>query len=187
MYASYEPVKTGNACYTTTNPHYIGAPARMMDGRIMTDYRPRCMSYSSVAAQEMGENVSRKFLMDNAEDLISTGRRLTDKKNTAVNCVDTMVPELYKRVCTYNGCKTIPGNPIGIGTGRIYVPNATNAGPQELSDITIPKMFMTYTRDAPHKAAECATDDAERAWNYTANIIQFGQSAKSHPYSAPRA
>jgi len=31
-----------------------------------------------------------------------------------------MVPELTKRVCTWNGCKTLPAHAIGIGQGRLY-------------------------------------------------------------------
>lgn len=42
----------GPACFSTTDPHYAmtGAPARMADGRIMTDYRPRCHQYAVSAA-----------------------------------------------------------------------------------------------------------------------------------------
>lgn len=191
MYASYEPNPSGNACYTTTDPHYsaTGAPARMMDGRLMTDYRPRCLSYASATAQTIGENDARKYMMDNAMNLMSASRDINNKKNTAISCVDTMVPELYKRICTYNGCKTIPGNPMGIGTGRIYVPTAEYASEnsQTLSDITVPAIPMTYPRNAPHTASQCAMNDAETTWNFTNDIVQYGQSAKSHPYSAPRA
>lgn len=54
--------------------------------------------------------------------LIGTDRSLTAMKAGTMGCVDTMVPELSKRVCGWDGCTTLPGHPAGIGQGRLYLP-----------------------------------------------------------------
>lgn len=174
-------------CFTTIDSRYAahGSPARMEDGRIMTDYRPRCLHYSVAAAQAFGDNEYRNRMVHGAQELMAAARAMNNRKNTSINCVDTMVPELYKRVCTWKGCKTIPGNFQGIGTGRIYVPNAESAAgnPQALSDV-MPPIPQTFSRQAPTVASQCALNDPETSWTLK-NTVAGG--AKSHPYSAPRA
>jgi hypothetical protein len=187
-FAPIGPFKN-DACYTTVNPHYsTGSPARMADGRIMTDYRPRCSQYSVAAAREFGDNEYRNRMVRGADELMSAARALNNRKNTSVSCVDTMVPELYKRVCTWKGCKIVPGNFQGIGTGTIYVPSAESiaADPQALSDTTIPPLFGTFKRDPPRVGSQCALNDPEKTWSLRGEAAVAG-SAKSHPYSAPRA
>lgn len=189
---AFAPVASsgGDACFTSVNPHYkTGAPARMADGRLMTDYRPRCSQYPVAAAQAWGVEEYRKRMTHGADELIAAARELNNRKVTAVSCVDTMVPELYKRVCTWEGCKTIPGNFQGIGTGRIYIPSLSGsaADPQTLSDATIPSMPMTFPRAAPRVGSQCAVNDSETAWAVKGDAAVYGASAKSHPYSAPRA
>jgi len=178
-------------CYATIDPHYAshGTPARMADGRVMTDYRPRCYQYPTVAAAEFGDNDVRMRMTHGAEVLMQQARDLNNHKVTSQNCVDTMVPELYKRVCTWKGCKTVPGNFQGIGTGRIYVPSIykSASAPQALSDASIPMAPGTFPRRAPSSRSQCAQDDPETAFSLKGNASIYGGSASSHPYSAPRA
>jgi hypothetical protein len=189
-FSSVSSNPAGAACFTSVNSHYAssGAPARMADGRIMTDFRPRCLQYAVAAAGAFGEQDARRRMTQNADELMMAAREMNNRKNTAVSCVDTMVPELYKRVCTWKGCKVIPGNFQGIGTGRIYIPSAENsaANPQALSD-GMPAIPQTYARAAPQIPSSCAVNDAETAWSLHGPIERYGSSAKSHPYSAPRA
>ena len=188
-FASIPPNSAGAACFTSVNPHYAtsGAPARMTDGRIMTDYRPRCQQYAVAASGAFGEDARRRMI-HGADELMMAAREMNNRKNTAVSCVDTMVPELYKRVCTWKGCKVIPGNFQGIGTGRIYIPSAEGAAanPQALSD-AMPQIPQTYSRAPPRIPSTCAVNDPETAWSLHGPIERYGSSAKSHPYSAPRA
>ena len=178
-------------CYATIDPHYAahGTPARMADGRVMTDYRPRCYQYPTVAAAEFGDNDVRMRMTHGAEALMKQARDLNNRKVTSQNCVDTMVPELYKRVCTWKGCKTVPGNFQGIGTGRIYVPSIykSASAPQALSDATIPMAPGTFPREPPSSMSRCAQDDPETAFSLKGNASIYGGSAASHPYSAPRS
>jgi hypothetical protein len=191
---SFAPVladSAGAACFSTTNPHYSkhGTPARMADGRLMTDYRPRCFQYPTQAAAAFGDNEYRARMIHGADELMEVARQMNNRKATSVSCVDTMVPELYKRVCTWKGCKTVPGNFQGIGTGRIYVPSAISSAdnPQALSDISVPAIPQTYPRQPPRIGSQCAINDPETAWALKGDVASYGSSAKSHPYSAPRA
>jgi hypothetical protein len=181
----YAPVTQADACFTTVNPNQAatGSPARMGDGRTFTDYRPRCYQYPLKAAQAFGDNEYRNRMVHGADELMAAARELNNRKTTATSCVDTMVPELYKRVCTWQGCKTIPGHHAGIGVGRVYVPSAAGADPQLQSDVTIPQLFGTYARQAPSQASQCALGDPEQQWTLKTGV----GTAKSHPYSAPRA
>jgi hypothetical protein len=161
----------------------------MADGRLMTDYRPRCHQYAVSAAMTWGDNESRERMTHGAEELMEVARQANNRKVLATSCVDTMVPELYKRVCTWRGCKTVPGNHVGIGTGRIYVPEAEGAAgdPQVLSDVSVPKLPQTWARQPPRIPSVCAADDPEKMWSLRGEVTRFGSAAKSHPYSAPRA
>lgn len=190
-FAPVTPNPSGPACFTSTDPHYsaTGAPARMADGRLVTDYRPRCYQYPLLAAQTWGDNDARSRMVHGAEELMAAAREMNNRKNTATSCDDTMVPELYKRVCTWEGCKTIPGNFQGIGTGRIYVPSSAGnaASPQALSDADVPQLPKTWARQPPRVPSQCAADDPEKQWLYKGDVVSMGGGAKSHPYSAPRA
>lgn len=193
MSLGFSPIENvpSDACYATVNPRYAtsGTPARMADGRIMTDYRPRCSQYSVEAAKQLGTNEYRKRMIHGADQLMHAARELNNKKVSSVSCVDTMVPELYKRVCTWKGCKTIPGNFQGIGVGRIYVPSAESVAsdPQALSDQTVPEIPFTFPRHPPSAPSQCAIGDPEHTWSLKGDANIYGGSAKSHPYSAPRA
>jgi hypothetical protein len=125
-------------------------------------------------------------MIHGADELMDAARQMNNRKATSTQCVDTMVPELYKRVCTYKGCKVVPGNPAGIGVGRIYVPSVESAAddPQTLSDVCVPALFGTFPCTPPSKPSSCAQVDAEQHW-YAPDAPDG--TAKSHPYSAPRA
>ncbi len=176
-----------SACFTTINPNQsaTGSPARMMDGRLFTDYRPRCFQYPLKASQTWGDNEARQRMIHGADELMEAARQLNNRKVTATSCVDTMVPELYKRVCTWKGCKTVSGNFAGIGVGRIYLPSEEGAAadPQKLADASVPPMFGTNMRQPPSAPSQCAIGDPETSW-VMKNAVG---TAKSHPYSAPRA
>jgi hypothetical protein len=190
-FSQITPNPSGDACFTTIDPRNAraGAPARMADGRLMTDYRPRCHQYPVIAAATFGDNEYRSRMVKGANELMSVARDLNNRKNTAISCEDTMVPELYKRVCTWNGCKTVAGNFQGIGTGRIYVPTSVGSAsdPQALSDMNVPAIPLTFPRAPPRVGSHCAVGDAETAWALHGDAARYGSAAKSHPYSAPRS
>lgn len=174
------------SCYTTSYPRQAGATARMNDGRLFTDYRPRCSQYPVKAAGTWGDHDARQRMVNDAESLMKATRSMLNEKIASRNPVDTMVPELYKQVCTWKGCDVIPGHFTGIGVGRIYRPEMTAAAdkPEELSRATVPALFGTETPKPSDIENNCAPNDTERFWQILATT---GGNARVHPYSAPRA
>ena len=75
----------------------------MADGRSFTDYRTRCEQYPTKAAGLWGEHDARQRMVANSQDFMDATKELLNKKLGSQGCTDTMVPELYKRVCTYKG------------------------------------------------------------------------------------
>jgi len=187
---SFSPAALSNGdCFTTIDPNVPTAPARMSDGRMFTDYRTRCAQYPGKVTGQWGEHDGRQKMIQGADLLMEEAHQLLQKKAAAVkgSCVDTMVPELYKRVCTWRGCETIPGHYAGIGTGRVYVPNAaSNADkPDELAKATIPNIPNSFSMEGPSTASQCAADDKEKLWSFLDQPA--GYSARATPYSGPRA
>ena len=176
-------------CFTTINPKSDKGPARMADGRGFTDYRPRCLQYPLRMTGQFGEHDGRQKMIQQTDQLMADAQTMLQKKIGPVqdSCVDTMVPELYKRVCTWRGCTTVSGHYAGIGTGRIYIPDGAAAAddPDGLARATIPKVPNTYSMDGNPAPSQCATDDKEKLWKFL--DTPDGYSARSTPYSGPRA
>jgi hypothetical protein len=187
---SFAPASLSNGdCFTTIDPNSVDAPARMEDGRGFTDYRPRCLQYPLKVTGQWGEHDGRQKMIQATNILQEEARQTLRKKMGPVqgSCVDTMVPELYKRVCTWRGCETVPGHYAGIGTGRVYVPNAAVAAGDAdgLAKATIPAMVNTYSMEGSERPSQCAADDKEKLWAFL--DTPQGYSARSTPYSGPRA
>jgi len=150
------------------NPHYPGSPARMADGRLFTDYRSSCslLSQPPTRSPAFGFDFERKKNMQTAGvHMISADRSTTVLRAGTVGCVDTMVPELTKRVCTWNGCTTLPAHAAGIGQGRLYLPGRQDlvaADPDLLAAATAfdhgtfssnPNLYTSAPKVAPVSAA----------------------------------
>jgi hypothetical protein len=161
----------------------------MEDGRMFTDYRPRCTQYPLKLTSKWGEHDGRQNMIHSTDMLMEQAHNILQKKVGSVegSCVDTMVPELYKRVCTWKGCETIPGHYAGIGTGRIYVPDAASAAnnPNGLAEATIPTIVNTYGMTGGKSESTCAADDSQKMWSFLDQ--PSGYSARATPYSGPRA
>lgn len=119
------------------NPHWVSAPSRMADGRIFTDYRPNCDTVSN-----------RQRLQRTGVQQIQTDRSLAAMAAGHAGCVDTMVPELNKRVYTWQGGAQVVSHTAGIGTGRFYLPGQPellNADPDVVAAATIPDSMLPGT------------------------------------------
>ena len=120
------------------NPHLAGAPAHMADGRLFTDYRPNCVRPTGDRTQ-MIQTGAQMILTDRSLAAMSAGR---------VGCVDTMVPELNKRVYDWRSGVQGIAQRAGIGTGRLYLPGAPelmSADPDIVAAATIPDSMLPGT------------------------------------------
>lgn len=128
------------------NPHWPTSAARMADGRLFTDYRPNC---DLLAAKDSGvwADFERRAAMLKASS--KTDRVLASMRAGSTNCVDTMVPELQKRVYQWNGPVAVGlSHAAGIGTGRLYLPTRLDlmtADPDLVAAETIPDSMLPGT------------------------------------------
>jgi hypothetical protein len=132
-----------------SNPHHEGTPARMADGRLFTDYRPNCKLLPvKKQAGPFAEFTLHQQMYKNAESQRQNDRMLTVMRAANTVCVDTMVPELSKRVYSWDGPKEGIAHPAGIGTGRLYLPgrpDLVTADPDVVAAATFPEMAGTFS------------------------------------------
>ena len=117
------------------NPHAPGAPLRMADGRLFTDYRPSCTLLPPRTDDRRGRMIAA------GEDSMAMDRYRSALVGRTVGPVDTMVPELYKRIYGWQGGEQAMSQPVGIGTGRVYLPGRPDlmtADPDTLAAATFP-------------------------------------------------
>jgi hypothetical protein len=106
----------------------------MSDGRLFTDYRPNGkIVQNQLSSYELKQQLQRDGDMyiraDRSTTVLSAG--------TIGSSVDTMVPELTKRTCQWNGCSSAPAQRVGIGEGRVYQTRAqTQSESASVSDGT---------------------------------------------------
>jgi hypothetical protein len=131
------------------NPHHPGAPARMADGRLFTDYRANCSLLPALGNGRWADWERHQGMKRNGQVYIKADRGATVMRAASYGCVDTMVPELTKRVYSWNGpVGEFMSQPAGIGTGRSYLPGRVDlvAGdPDVLAAATFPDMIGTFS------------------------------------------
>ena len=104
----------------TVNNKYAGCPAIMMDGRILTDYRPS-LYVDSMLMQANGigsSNDYRKFLMNNALSLIKTNDVYVERRLETMCNQDAKPSQAVNRVCSFNhagGMSCLVKDPHGLG------------------------------------------------------------------------
>lgn len=103
--------------------------SRMNDGRMFTDYRPKCMANNDMMSNLNDKNIvvssyeSRMYLQQNAEKIMQEQKNIALDK---VRCtrphedVGTMLPERYTVKCDNVSCQRAESNPSGLGDGRNF-------------------------------------------------------------------
>jgi len=90
-------------------------PARMADGRFMTDYRTNCM-LNTLRKEKMSAWEYRTHLINNTDKIM---QEINDKNEGLYGCQEchrTVLPSPNaKQVCTETGCEIIEVDPSGIG------------------------------------------------------------------------
>ena len=98
----------------------------MHDGRMFTDYRPRCTVDFQNASSQSSSYVTRQHMIQNAEKLMSQSLAIAQKDATCGQCLPlkhpgTMLPEAHMQKCDRRTCAfKHKVNPDGVGTGRVY-------------------------------------------------------------------
>lgn len=124
-----------SSCSSCTAPNPTPTcPIRMADGRVFTDYRPRCavnaelMQLVSVQNMVQSSYESRMFLQKNADDLMAQERdKAIQRMIPCAPCerpmddTGTMLPERYVVRCNGVTCSRTEVNESGVGDGRDYM------------------------------------------------------------------
>jgi hypothetical protein len=130
------------------HPHWAGAAARMADGRLFTDYRPACdlLSAKTTGPNGYGEWERKQRMIATGAEAVARDRQIAAARAAPLGgCVDTMVPELTKRVYAWNGPVEGLAHPAGIGGGRLYLPARLDlvvADPDVVAATTVPLSMM---------------------------------------------
>jgi hypothetical protein len=134
------------------NPRFPGAPARMADGRLFTDYRANCFLMAPLSNKVWAEYDRNDRMKRNGAAHIATDRTMTIMQAGQTGCVDTMVPELTKKTYTWQGPIEVVSHPVGIGAGRMYLPgrrDLLSADPDVVAATTFPAMHGTFSPNTP--------------------------------------
>jgi hypothetical protein len=116
------PIKKGENTKVNNNE----CTFKMQDGRMFTDYRPRCTIQYQMKNEKMQNSYdSRLFLINNAEKLMKMNDDIVNDKVNCNRCFDikedgTMLQEKNLVKCNKKTCDFTEQNDNGIGTGRIY-------------------------------------------------------------------
>lgn len=117
--------RTCGACERTSQNKHWDCPPRMADGRLFTDYRPRCDINLEHSAPMAGTHEYRQHLIRNAADVIAAHRQSAFKAAYSGPCVQpfdkgTMLPEADAFKCDAVSCRRVSVSKDGLGTGRDY-------------------------------------------------------------------
>jgi len=121
------------SCEKPSNNQYANCPPRMADGRMFTDYRPRCIANFSIPGMnEIPGNYDlpnsfeyRQYLIKNASDIMQKNEQTSYALNSCAPCVNpymegTMLAEQRIVSCDASTCKFSQKDPNGLGMGRDY-------------------------------------------------------------------
>lgn len=113
------------------NLNNFSCPQIMSDGRVFTDYRPRCISNIMDNSKNMNSYEYRQYLQANGKDIINNIRKQVYNANKCGPCVKpynigTMLPEKDIVTCNKSTCSTNVTNANGLGTGRKYYTESAN-------------------------------------------------------------
>ena len=132
------PVPSCGACTRASSNKAWDCPPHMADGRLFTDYRPRCDINLQYAAPMAGSFDYRQYLIGNGSKIIDANRAAAASVAMCAPCVapydqGTMAPDADRVVCDKVSCVRVKPehpSPFGIGTGRQYgaTPQTRRAG-----------------------------------------------------------
>jgi hypothetical protein len=119
-----------SACTRASENKHFDCPPRMADGRLFTDYRPRCDINYNLEGQTqkvfgMNSYAYRQYLINNAQQVMNSQRASTYSAAVCGPCVEpydqgTAAPEQSVVKCDAQTCVMSTVDPRGIGVGRDY-------------------------------------------------------------------
>jgi len=108
------------SCNRVTDNKFFQCPARMADGRGITDYRPNClMNNKLIVGQQINNSLDYKqYLVNNATVIMNKQRKDACDINCCTSCgEDTAVPLKAEIECKDGNCDIKQLDMNGVGTG----------------------------------------------------------------------
>lgn len=105
------------------NNKYSTCPALMSDGRLFTDYRPRCNSMEAMLTKGMSSYDYRQYLIQHADELMQEHRHQAIAVGACESCDASdkcMMTEETATLCSASTCTTQVNDVNGLGRGRTY-------------------------------------------------------------------
>lgn len=125
--------RTCGSCERASENKHFDCPPRMADGRLFTDYRPRCdVNYLFPPRKAYLDSYKyRQYLIHHADEVLAGMRKAAYSAAACGPCVQpfnpgTMLPERVTQRCDARTCSFAPADEAGLGTGRSY--GASTAG-----------------------------------------------------------
>lgn len=122
-------VRECKACFRPSNNKHFDCAPRMADGRLFTDYRPKCeinFIYPPRSEGFLDSYKYRQHLINNADSILGSMRSGAYDAALCAPCMEphdqagTMLPEHTMQVCDGRTCRFTLNDPNGLGLGRSY-------------------------------------------------------------------
>jgi hypothetical protein len=121
-------------CIRPSNNKHFDCPPRMSDGRIFTDYRPRCdinfVDFLDASGRSMDSYKYRQYLTNNTDAILTRFRDNSYYSARCGPCMEpynegTMLQEQERTYCDAKTCiRKVVGDGQGVGMGRDFGPNS---------------------------------------------------------------
>jgi hypothetical protein len=145
----------------------------MADGRLFTDYRPRCDIQLERQAALAGSIEYRQYLISHGQEIVASMRTDAHERAKCGLCkspydVGTMLPEADVFRCDKLACQRIrvPGLNDGLGTGRAY-----GAPPEAQAWQSAVMAQRQRASQAAGAAKNCCACDSQGAYEPVATLV----------------
>ena len=175
------------ACKRPSNNKHFDCPPLMNDGRMFTDYRPRCeinFLYPPRGDKFLDSYKYRQHLINNADDIMKSMHSDSYNEALCAPCVadvdedGTMLPEQNMQYCNSRSCHTQINDPSGLGTGRMYGKSAEDlAREKEFTRVKV-RERERYSK----RANCCATPREELAYRPLDSSMLADTGRATTPY-----
>ena len=103
--------------------NYKGFPARMADGRFMTNWAPSCLA-NKIMQGEMNSSDYRMHLMRSADTIFENIKKVNEEEYGCSTCSEIAIPKTKSyQDCWGPNCVITEANPSGLGIDNVTSKN----------------------------------------------------------------
>jgi hypothetical protein len=141
---------------------YTNCPPKMADGRMFTDYRPRCIT-NMMDLGNLSSYEYRQHMVKNASAIMTQNRQAAYTANNCGPCMEpfnegTMLSEQNMVKCDAQKCTFYGKDPSGLGTGREY---STTIGGEAISGKVAFLAMKVQEQEALKRTQNCCATKSD--------------------------